>query len=163
MHSLHAPVCIFINAYGQFKDEKKASIIGAAANLLFSIPLTITIGYIGALAGTVISQFVIWGFRSYYLILKGLKQQWKYFFKYWLTSAIYIALFILLLLGGKHTITYIPWNPSIINFVFSGLVIELEIIVVNFLLFLKNPDARTAIQTFLPIILRKFGKMSRSK
>lgn len=135
IHIIYSECWEYINGTGLFRLDKYISVSGAIINIIVSLLLSLTIGIEGILLGTVISQMFFWIARSfivYKVIFKLSVREWA---DYWRQNGVYMLFTVsvsLVLWLLKNRYVYETGFPE---FIFSGIIIELVILFLYFLIF----------------------------
>ena len=143
---IHNVFLDYINGAGLFRDEKYIEIGSAVINLVLSIILVQFMGIEGVLIGTVVTQLYCWIVRSLLTYKKCFHSDKKAYFHYWFKQFIYIAVFIAECLICE-TIRYffLMGLSPLMRFIIGGVITEIIVFGVTFLLFIKTDEEKMLI------------------
>ncbi|NVY96192.1 oligosaccharide flippase family protein [Lactobacillus sp. DCY120] len=137
------PLSEYLLGLGMFKRTRQISTVGAVVNILLSLGCVWTIGYLGVLIGTVISQAIMWSLDVYSVfgtIFKAnsswlkiyLQDQFKYL------GIIFCATGLVLL--SANYLFKIDYFSTITRLISEGLLAVLFFGLFTFLTFRKTPN-----------------------
>ncbi len=142
IHFVHSASVDFINSAGLFGSDKYIEALGTACNIVTSLIFVKYFGIEGVLIGTVVSQVVFWIGRSI-IVYKGcLHLGIRNYLRYWMKNLCYIIVAIViteivLILYKKIMIVNV-----LIRFIVGGIVSEVIVVIMAFLIFGKSEEMK---------------------
>ena len=142
--------CDYMGASGLFSTDKYIAIIGALLNIIISVIGAITIGVVGVLLGTIISQMFFWISRSYitYKHCFGLFSL-KNFINYCIRCIIHLCFIILLIFVISRIYSNINHTNSLLDVFIYGIMIVLIVTISIFIVFWKTPEVKFINSNFI--------------
>lgn len=135
---MQIPAGALVDASGLYKEEKKFLLISAIINLSVSVIGALTIGLIGVLIGTIIGNLFNWFMRALYAYKKVIEsKEWN---KYLFNNIVFLFFFGILFLTFKIVFNKLFLNITIAHFIIKGLLIEIIVVALSFLLFHSRPE-----------------------
>ena len=112
----------YITTSGNFKILKYVEILGAVTNLMISLVMVRSWGISGVLLGTVVSAFLQWVVRSYYVYIKILQWRFRTYMLGWLKELVAVLILVISEIVISKVMASINIDIYAIEFVFSGLI-----------------------------------------
>lgn len=124
IHFVHGALVDYISGLGYFAQDRKISIIGAVLNILISLVLVSSMGILGVLIGTLVSQIFFWILRSVIVFRTYFDDITNKFLNYWFFNFIYLALFYLLCFLNWWIYNEIPIENSYLKLSIGAILIS---------------------------------------
>ena len=140
IHFVHGALVDYISGLGYFVKDRKISIFGAMLNISLSLFLVNSIGIIGVLIGTVVSQSFFWIFRSIIVFRVYFNDLKVKFFNYWIYVLCFIVLFYLLCFISWWTYQIIPMDESYLKIALGGLVSSILNITIMLVIYMRTKE-----------------------
>lgn len=144
IHLVHSATCDFINSAGLFRSDKYIEMLGAACNIITSIILVHNLGIAGVLIGTVVSQMIFWIGRSIIVYRECLRLGLKSYVFYWVKNLFFALLAVCITMLILYVNRRIAIGNALLSFIVKGIVSEVIIAVVAFVVLCKTTEMRNA-------------------
>ena len=149
IHLVHGAAADFINSAGLFRSDKYIEVLGAVCNVVLSLLLVKPLGIAGVLIGTVVSQGVFWVGRSGVVYRECLKVGWGRYVRYWVRNIGFMTAAVVM--GGIVQYVYgqIQIRNALVKFIAGGVVSEILIVGMVFVIFGRREEMRELRRLFL--------------
>lgn len=148
---IQGPAGEYITALGWFRFDRDISLIGATANILFSLCLIHGMGIKGVLIGTIISQIIMWLGKVSVVSNKFFCFTKKEIIKNYLTEIFRILLFSIIVLICKIILRCINLPDNIWGLGIQFVVIEVVVVLQIVLVYIKSDKKKYLVELFYDI------------
>lgn len=148
---IQGPAGEYITALGWFRFDRNISLIGAAANLLFSLRLIHEWGIKGVLIGTIISQMIMWQGKVFVILNKFFHFSKKEIIKNYLTEIFRILLFGIIFITCKIILECINLPDSIWGLSLQFVLIEVVVVLQIVLVYMRSRKRKYLVELFCDI------------
>ena len=139
---VHGPTGEYITGSGLFKEEKHVLFLGAFANITISIIGAFIFGVPGVLAGTVVSQMIMWLGKARLAFKHSLNYDVKQILSYWITQVLYITVFIAVCLVSSNILDVLPLENTVTGFILAGVICVTIAFLAFLICFTRNDSFR---------------------
>jgi O-antigen/teichoic acid export membrane protein len=141
IHLVHSALCDFIFGIGLFKQDKIVSLIGAACNIVSSIVLARTIGLVGVVLGTTISELVFWVLRAISVFFYGFKDNKNSnIIKYIYNNIMYLFTEAVCYLMTHYLYSLLHISNLIIKLIIGGIICEGTTLFIVYIIYRKSEN-----------------------